>query len=387
MRLLLVGTEFFRARGGVQYVNRALLGALQDFAAHTPCSISVFSLNDRTEDRDPKALPAELFVWRACDRNRLDLARRLAWYVARFRPHAALFTHVHLLRLAPLVRLLSPGTQLAALGHGIEVWRPVARQVRRGLQACAAVVAPSRFTAQQLVQVNGVEPSRVSVLAHGLNADWSQSLPATRDIAHRGFTILTVSRLQAADREKGVELLLRAMPWVLRDVPDARLLIAGDGDDRARLEQVARQEQVADRSEFLGELGDSKLCAAFARADVFALPSKKEGFGIVFLEAMAYGLPVVAAAAGGTPDVVEDGVTGILVPPDNSRALASALSGLLLVPQERVKLGVAGRRRLEQHFLFSHFAARWHTWLAALAPEAVQQARQSATLAHVAPHH
>jgi glycosyltransferase involved in cell wall biosynthesis len=378
LRLLLMGTEFFRSRGGIQYVNRALGRALAAFAESTPARVEVFSLNDRAADRDAGVLPPEGFHWRAFDRNRFGLARGAAWRVARLRPHLALLTHAHLLRLVPWLRALSPRTHFAVLGHGIEVWQPLPRSERRGLLECASVLAPSRYTSRQLAEVNGVEPQRMRVLAHGLDFDASQLLPAIRFPSREGVNILTVSRLLAADREKGVELLIRAMPWVLRDVPHARLRIAGDGDDRAWLEQRARSEQVADRVQFLGELDDRELREAYARADVFALPSKKEGFGIVFLEAMAHALPVVALAAGGTTDVVEDGVTGILLPSDSPRELASALSGLLLVPAERARLGAAGRRRLEENFLFSHFARRWHHWLVEAVPEAVYLARHSA---------
>jgi glycosyltransferase involved in cell wall biosynthesis len=184
--------------------------------------------------------------------------------------------------------------------------------------------------------------------------------------------------MNSADRDKGVEVLLRAMPWVLRDVPGARLEIAGDGDDRKRLEQIAIDRAIAGRINFLGDLRDDTLSDAYARASIFALPSSKEGFGIVFLEAMAHGLPVVAARAGATPEVVHDGVTGILVPPDDPASLASALSGLLLIPEEHAAMGAAGLRRVEEHFLYSHFAARWHRWFAAVAPEAISIARHRA---------
>jgi glycosyltransferase involved in cell wall biosynthesis len=112
---------------------------------------------------------------------------------------------------------------------------------------------------------------------------------------------------------------------------------------------------------------------------VFVLPSQTEGFGIVFLEAMYAGLPVVAARAGGAQNVVEDGVTGILVTPGDEKEIVSALSGLLLLPEERRKLSAAGRKTVEEKYLFEHFAARWHRWMAQVTPEQIYLAKHAAT--------
>jgi mannosyltransferase len=131
--------------------------------------------------------------------------------------------------------------------------------------------------------------------------------------------------------------------------------------------------------EFRGELSSEALCRAYQEADVFVLPSQTEGFGIVFLEAMFAGLPVVAARAGGAQNVVEDGVTGILVTPGDEQGLVSAVSGLLLLPEERRRLGAAGRKTVEEKYLFEHFAARWHRWMAQLAPEQIYLAKHEAT--------
>jgi glycosyltransferase involved in cell wall biosynthesis len=96
---------------------------------------------------------------------------------------------------------------------------------------------------------------------------------------------------------------------------------------------------------------------------------------------MYAGLPVVAARSGGAQNVVEDGVTGILVPPEDERSLVSAVVALLLLPEERAKLGAAGRQRVEEKYLFAHFAARWHHWLARVAPEPIYLARHAAAFA------
>jgi len=136
------------------------------------------------------------------------------------------------------------------------------------------------------------------------------------------------------------------------------LLIVGDGPDRARLEGVASEHRVVDRVHFLGELASEALRACYERCDVFALPSRGEGFGLVFLEAMTFGKPVVGGAHGGTPDVITDGETGYLVPYGDSDRLVAVLCGLLADPGQRGKMGERGHHRVHSEFLFDHFAAR-----------------------------
>jgi glycosyltransferase involved in cell wall biosynthesis len=243
-----------------------------------------------------------------------------------------------------------------------------------------SVIAPSSYTRQKLLEVNGVAPERAVVLHHGLAPEWSAGRSVTRG-PHRGSNLLAVTRMSLADACKGLDVLIAAMPRILERCPDARLRIAGGGEDRPRLEQIAREKGVAQQVTFLGELDEVALHEEYERSAVFVLPSRKEGFGIVFLEAMWHGLPVVAARAAGALDVVEDEVTGILVPPEAIEQLASAASGLLLLPEERERLGAAGRKRVEERFLFCQFAERWHHWLASVAPEAIYLARHTAAFA------
>jgi phosphatidylinositol alpha-1,6-mannosyltransferase len=146
--------------------------------------------------------------------------------------------------------------------------------------------------------------------------------------------VLTVARMQ--DLHKGHDVMLRAMPLVRNAVPDARWVVLGDGPLRGTYEADARRLGVDDAVSFLGAVGDGERDGWFRRADVFAMPTRLpadglggEGFGIAYLEAAAYGLPVVAANAGGALDAVDAGRTGLLVAPDDHRQVAGALISLL----------------------------------------------------------
>ncbi len=381
LRIFLVGSEFFHSWGGIQFVNRLLLSAFREMARHTPIEVECFSYGDAASEFVPEARFDALRGWHAARRRRAFLAARLAARLVASRPHVVLFTHVNLLRLARIVRSLAPGARVGVLGHGVEVWERLPSALLRPLQRADGVAAPSRYTRDRLVRVNGVDPGKTAVLAHGIDLEWRKVHDANRPHPSPARVLLSVTRMNVADAYKGIDTVIRAMPEVLRRCPGARYVIAGEGDDRPRLERLAAETGVAGPVEFRGELQDGELSAAYRDAQIFVLPSRKEGFGIVFLEAMYHRLPVVAAAAGGSVDVVVNEETGLLVPPDNPSALSAALVRLLEAPVDCERLGAAGRRRLETHFQLEHFTARWEEWLARLAPEAFYLARHSRVFA------
>ena len=164
---------------------------------------------------------------------------------------------------------------------------------------------------------------------------------------------LTVARL---DPHKGVDTVLQALPAVLARAPDVRYAVAGDGPDRARVEQLAQRIGVADRVRFLGAVSDGDLPALYNAATLYVGPSRQserigvEGFGIAFVEASASGLAVVGGDSGGVPDAVRDGETGLLVPPEDPAAVAAAVNRLLGDAEFARRLGAAGRRAVETHY-------------------------------------
>ena len=386
LRLQFLGTEFFRDHGGIQNINRLLVRAFCRIGLRTPLALDVFSFTDGPEHIPPGypfagSQGAGAFLqWHTAGRSRPAVAWQLADCLVGSRPDLVLFTHVALLPLAELVRTLAPGARIAVLAHGTEVWGPLAHRVSRMLPHVDSFVTPSEFTMQKLASVHGIPPKKITVLPHGLDPDWAGSCgAAVQECAGSGTgrVLLSVTRLTRADTAgKGVELVLQALPAVLERCPDARYIVAGGGGDLQRVQEIVRSLGLQNSVQCLGPCSGDILRRAYATADVFVLPTQVEGFGVVFLEAMFNRLPVVAVRASATPEVVEDGVTGLLVAPGDCAALASALSSLLEDATLRRSLADAGRDRVERRYTFDHFVARWEGWLAAQAPEAVYAARQ-----------
>jgi glycosyltransferase involved in cell wall biosynthesis len=181
---------------------------------------------------------------------------------------------------------------------------------------------------------------------------------------HVGGPAVMVGRLSP---EKDVATLLRAAALVAPQCPSFALEIAGNGPCLADLNRLASDLGLGDRVRFLGEVRD--IPALLARASLFVLPSMTEGISLTLLEAMARGLPVVATRVGGNPEVVVDGETGLLVPPQDPAGLAAAVIQLSRDPEEGRLLGLAGRGRVEQHFDVRRMIAEYEAHYLADRPE------------------
>jgi len=206
------------------------------------------------------------------------------------------------------------------------------------------VLATSAYSASRVVAHYAVPPGRVRVVPESIDLDrWRRALESAQALPREEPSILCVAHLYP---RKDVATLLGAMTQLRSEVA---LRVAGTGPQLDSLRILAGRLGLAQRVEFLGHVSFTRLAAEYRRADIFCLPSRQEGFGIVFLEAMAAGLPIVAARAAAVPEVLADGECGILVPPGDESALAAALQRLLLDPTERQRLSEAGGRRVERY--------------------------------------
>ena len=167
--------------------------------------------------------------------------------------------------------------------------------------------------------------------------------------------MLTVGRWASAERYKGIDELIHATALLRAKPVGLHLVVVGEGDDLPRLRELAIDGGVADSVHFLGRVRAEELAACYASADVFALPSSGEGFGLVFLEAMAFAKPIVGSACGGTTDLVGHGVNGLLVPPGDIPKLADALESLLENPPLRTTLGRRGAQLIGERYRFEGF--------------------------------
>lgn len=356
--------------GGIQRASRHLSAVLASFAEQRGWTARLLSLNDpRGEHAD--SVGGQGFRFRGFARSKWRFA--MAALAERQAPRAVVAAHPN---LAPIVCPLKTmrQTSFAVVGWGIDVWDPLPTLRRKAVQQADFAIVISRYTAERTVQAQGVSPDRIRLLPLALDpAFWEAAHASPARSRPAGFpegrVLLSVTRLAASEGYKGVDLVIAALPLIAARVPDVHYVVVGDGDDRPRLEELSRQKGLAARVHFLGRLDSlsAELAACYSACDVFVLPSRGEGFGIVFLEAMAFAKPVVGGAHGGTLDVIEDGRTGMLVPPGDVEQLARVLESLLTNRTLRDDLGRRARERVQTNFLFEHFRQR----LAAILDEMV----------------
>ena len=271
-----------------------------------------------------------------------------------------LAAHPNLAVPALAMRARAHGFRLMVLSHGVEVWKPLSGLRRSCLRRADLVLAPSHDTARKLYEVQGVPQSNIRVLHWGLDpsffdlVDRAKNLPLPDSFPKAPY-VLSVGRWSSAERYKGLDTLIQALPELLRTVPNLHLVFVGEGDDRPALERLASERHVRERVHFVSGISREELVAAYAHAEVFALPSGGEGFGFVFLEAMALGKAVVGGNHGGIPDIIEDGVTGFLVEHGGVTQLAEKISILLTNQSLRGDMGSRGRARVLQSFGFQNF--------------------------------
>jgi phosphatidyl-myo-inositol dimannoside synthase len=262
----------------------------------------------------------------------------------RFRPHVVLSGHIYTSPAALAIKrvLWAPYVQYL---YGREVIiRP--RLTRAGLRGAAAVIAVSSYT-RRLALEHGATVERVHRIPPGIDLADGPSLRRSETP-----TVVTIGRLE--QRYKGHDVLIRALPLVRSRVSDARLVVIGNGPMQPVYESLARSLRLDGGVEFVGALDDAGRDGALDRANVFAMTSRLpldhggEGFGIVYLEAAAHGLPAVAGNVAGAVDAVVHGETGLLVDPSDHVAVADALTTLLTSPETAERLGRAGAERARE---------------------------------------
>lgn len=311
-RVLLLAPQLWSADGGVQRYGRSLLEAMQQ--VRPSAQVQVLALLDQ---------PGR---WQ---RLSFLLAALLA---VRQRPQLVLCTHLHLAPLGWLVARLSSGQLWVSL-HGIEAWRPLRGLRRWALLHSNHLLPVSRYTAEQVQQQLDPRMPPWSLLLNTYDAERFQ--PGPRPVALLKLYGLSpeqplffaLTRLSVGDRHKHLDRVIAAMVDVRRSHPQAMLLIAGDGDDRPRLQQLVHQLDLQAAVLLPGRLSEDELADHYRLASAFVLPSEKEGFGIVFLEALGCGRPVLAGNRDGSREPLADGRFGLLVDPD--QPLAPFLQALI----------------------------------------------------------
>jgi phosphatidylinositol alpha-1,6-mannosyltransferase len=350
-RIVICALETYSTVGGLQNFNRRIFKnvALRSVERTEPPALAFLS-----GDHDA-ALPAIDGVDLIAPKNRPQFLAAVLW-TSLFKASVLLICHINLLPLAFAVRLFRRRLPIVLFIHGCEVWNTHAPRKRRFFEAwfvgaLTRVASVSRFSAESMEREFHVAPDKFRFLPNAVDALQGRPVAA----APWPPTILTVARLGAREREKNVHEMIAAVAILRERLPDVKYEIIGGGPLRPELEALAKKLGVADSVTFFGQVDDRELREAYGRAAVFAMPSNKEGFGIVYLEAWQFGRPVICSMHGAASEIVADGVDGFVVDPADVKALADRLYILLTQPDLAKAMGERGRLKVEQKYLDANF--------------------------------
>jgi glycosyltransferase involved in cell wall biosynthesis len=320
--------------GGIAKFNRDLLRSL---AENSLCqSVDAYP---RVIVAEVGPIPPKLVFWTNAAKGKLSYIRALIPLILPGKcVDWVICGHINLLPIAWVIGRLKR-CPVTLIVHGIDAWSPHrSLSVRRLIARVDRVVAVSEFTAEKLRSWSGISQDRISILPNCV--DLERFSPKAKDpelIERYGLNgsrvILTVGRLVSKERYKGFDEVLDVLPTLSKEIPELRYLIVGEGDDRERLQRKVIELGVDGRVIFAGFIPEREKENHYSIADAYVMPSRGEGFGIVFLEAMACGVPTVGSLADGSREALLNGKLGLLIDPSDRVAVADSIRTALNRPR------------------------------------------------------
>jgi len=346
------------AAGGIQRSGGLTALALASFAAHRGEKYQFLSLNDAAGARSLKEGSREI-DFMGCGRSKTRFVSSALELAAR-QPTIVVGLHPNLAPVMAAMKIAAPGMRSAVVVHGEEVWKPLPAVRRWSVQSADRVLAPSNDTLSRAIEEQRLVSGKGRKLAWSLGPEFDPHAAPLAGSSPPGFprgrVILTVGRWEASEAYKGVDHLIAALPILLAKFSDVQLVAVGEGSDLPRLQSLAGESGVSSQVHFLPFMTRDQLPSAYDHCEIFAMPSRGEGFGLVFIEAMARAKPVIGGAHGGTPEIIDDAVNGYLVRYGDVAQLTERLSLLLANDSLRQEMGAQALAKARRDFTFARFS-------------------------------
>jgi len=353
--MLLLAPEVWKSHGGIQRYMQMIVRILTD--RQEP--FVILSLLDGEKNRPDDVATSST----ACAGSKVRFCIRAFQLARAGAARKLVIGHVGLLPVGMILRWLKLTDDYAVVLHGIEAWERLPWLKRLAARRASHIVATTFYTAREFCFLNGLDIERCVVIPL---AAGKYPRPTKRSAPQAELKLLMVGRLSRADQYKGVDTLLEAVRLGRDEGLAFELEVIGAGNDTERLQKLARSLEIRDAVRFRGALSDAEVQRAYDEAHVFVMPSKKEGFGIVFVEAMASGLPCIGANHGGTPEVIEHFETGFLIEYGDAAQMVIYLRSLLESPDLYHRLSRAAYHRATETLGFDAMAKGWSSLIDSL---------------------
>ena len=352
-KTLFLTLRVFSATGGIERVCRIAGKALYELGLQYGGLVNVFAMYGKADDGDRNTYFPQL-VFTPFDGDRIRFVRK-AFSEGR-QSKVVLMSHINLLVVGYFIKFFRPSVKLVLLAHGIEVWKPLKGWKKKMLRRCDLILPVSHFTKEKMKALYGLPDDKFFVLNNCLDPFMELPLQKEKDpsllerygIQKEQLVLLTVSRMADTEQYKGYDKVLQVLPELLKAHKDLRYLLVGKYDlkEKYRLDAIIRGLNLEEVVVFTGLVPDEELAAHFNIGDIFIMPSEKEGFGIVFIEAMFYGIPVIAGNTDGSVDAICNGELGIGVNPNNNKEIIAAVNAIAA----NRRAHIPDHQKLEQHF-------------------------------------
>ncbi len=334
--VLLLTLRVFSATGGIEKVCKVVCKALEELKDELfGGKLKVLSMYDAANDAEEKYLPAQFFS--GYGQQKLPFIKDAVKLGTRSR--VVILSHINLLSIGFLIKLFSPRTKLVLFAHGIEVWGPLSVVRKRMLARCDLVLSVSQFTKDRMMEAYGLQAEKIKVFNNCLDPFLPAPITTGRDAALKArygikeddLVLMTLTRLSSKELYKGYDHVLRAVSELKQTYPNIKYMVVGkyDEEEKRRLDAIVTGYSLQSYVIFTGYIQDEEMARHYSLADLYVMPSKKEGFGIVFIEAMYYGLPVIAGNKDGSADALNGGKLGILVDPDQQQEIVGAIRKII----------------------------------------------------------
>ncbi|MBB6110904.1 Glycosyltransferase involved in cell wall bisynthesis [Mucilaginibacter lappiensis] len=352
-KVLLLTLQTFSTTGGIQKMTRTLGYTLNQIAKNNNWDFELWSAYDHAGDLMPEYLPSSNF--KGFGINKLSFALKVLCKKFSFQD-VVILSHINLAVIGFIIKIINPKCQVWLVAHGIEVWRPFSFIQKRFLKNCDRIICVSNYTKQQMLNWHHVDKDICIVLNNTI--DPLMQLPATfsrptnlldRYQLNNSYPVVfTLTRMASTEKYKGHELVIEAIGKLKNKFPHIKYILSGKYDELedVRINKLIANHDVSDQIILTGFIDEAELTDHFLLADLFVLPSKKEGFGIVFIEALACGLPVICGNADGSIDAIRNGELGKSVNTDNAAELYNCINESLAQP-----LTTTDREQLQKHSL------------------------------------
>lgn len=319
----------FGGTGGIEKFNRAMMKALELRRLETKEKFIIYSAYDQSPD--PRYHGTDSFVGFNVNKIRFTISSLLT----ALKADTLLIGHINLSLIAFLMKIIRPGQKQIIVTHGIEVWGELSWLKRKVLRSANSILAVSNFTRNILIDKHRIPSEKVSIFRNTLDPYFGQSdvqedlseLRSFYRIPEDAKILMTIARLKHYEKAKGYDKVIEILARLKKESINVYYILAGkySEDEHARIQNLARELNIAERIILPGFIEDKDMKAHYTLADIFVMPSTKEGFGIVFIEAMACGTPAIAGNKDGSADTILSPDLGTLVDPDNLEEIYAAV--------------------------------------------------------------